>query len=271
MNRKLALILSLIYCGFGQIYKGEVWKGVNFVIIYTALILSLIFIAPSSQLAQLLLIFMLILMWLTGMIDAYADDKIFIESDHGLLWKTLIMWLIIIGVFGSITTVTLLVVRPQLFTFSSGTIADSNKIIDSSQPKPAKTEKLSSGLQGLQNQTPKTQMNDLGQEKPIQNSNQTQIASSEKSKKDTESENTGYYTVQVGVFAEISSAEELTKQLKEKGYSVSVVSPLPNENPALYRVQVGKFDNKDSATRSAEKLSKYKGVTNAIVLFVQSD
>lgn len=210
-------------------------------------------------------------MWLTGMIDAYADDKIFIESDHGLLWKTLIMWLIIIGIIGSITTVTFLVVRPQLFAFSSGIIADSNKIIDSSQPKPIKTEKLNSNLQGLQNQTPKTQMNDLGQEKPVQNSNQTQTASFEKSKKDTESENTGYYTVQVGAFAESSSAEELTKQLKEKGYSVSVIPPLPNENPALYKVRVGKFDNRDSATKSAEKLNKYKGVTSVIVLFVQSD
>jgi len=48
MNRILALILSLVYCGFGQIYKGEVLKGVNFVIIYTALILSIIFLSSVN-------------------------------------------------------------------------------------------------------------------------------------------------------------------------------------------------------------------------------
>ncbi|MEK7399556.1 MAG: hypothetical protein AAB116_21650 [Candidatus Poribacteria bacterium] len=135
MNRKLALILSLVYCGLGQIYKGEAWKGFSFAIIYTTLGLSLIFMAPTLPLAQLLLIFLLICMWFTGMIDAYANDETFIESNHGLLWKTLIMVLIVIGIFGSIVTVTLLVVLPQIFAYDSGIIdSNSNKIIGSSQP-----------------------------------------------------------------------------------------------------------------------------------------
>ena len=85
MNRILALILSLIYCGLGQMYKGEVLKGINFAVIYTALILSLVFLSSVAPLAQLILIFLLILMWLIGVIDAYADEKTFIGGNHGLL------------------------------------------------------------------------------------------------------------------------------------------------------------------------------------------
>jgi len=271
MNRRLALILSLIYCGFGQIYKGEAWKGINLAIIYTALILSLIYLSSVSQLALLILIILLILMWLTGMIDAYADDKIFIEGNHGLLWKTLIMVLIVIGISGSVVTITALIIRPQVFTSGTGitdtrTAFEPNKTVGLPQPKTVETKKLDSGLQEAQNQIPKSQTSKIIQGKPAQDSNQAEIASSEEIKNDTESGKTGYYTVQVGAFSESSRAEELAKQLKEKGYSVSVISPSPGENPSLYKVHVGKFDNKDSAVRNAEKLTKYKGVTEAVIL-----
>lgn len=271
MNRKLALILSLVYCGLGQIYKGEAWKGVNFAIIYTALILSLIFIAPTSPLAQLALIFLLILMWLTGMIDAYADEKTFIESNHGLLWKTLIMALIAIGIFGSIVTITVLIIRPQALPSDSGIIdthpaSNSNKTMGSPQPKTVVTKKLDSGLQKAQNQLPKPQTKETIQEKPAEDSGQAQTTSSKGAKSDAISEKTGYYTVQVGAFSESNRAEDLAKQLKQRGYSVSVISPLADDSPALYRVQVGKFDNKDSASRNAEKLNKYDGVTKVVIL-----
>jgi cell division septation protein DedD len=275
MNRKLALILSLVYCGFGQIYKGEAWKGINFAIIYTTLILSLIFIASTSPLAQLALIILLILMWLTGMIDAYADEKTFIEGNHGLLWKTLIMVLIVIGIFGSVVTVTLLVVRPQVFASDSGTIdtnpaSNSNKTMDSSQPKTIVTKKLDSVLQEAQTQIPNTQTNETIQEKPAEDSNQAKTASSEEIKSDVESEKTGYYTVQVGAFSESNRAEELAKQLQQRGYSVNVILPLANESPAFYKVWVGKFDSKDSAANNAEKLNKYEGVTKVAILNIRS-
>jgi cell division septation protein DedD len=271
MNRKLALILSLVYCGLGQIYKGEAWKGVCFAIIYTSLGLSLIFMAPTPPLAQLLLILLLIFMWLTGMIDAYANDETFIESNHGLLWKTLIMVLIVIGVVGSVVTVTLLFVQPKIFVFNSGIIdSNSNKMIGSSQPKSIVTKKLDSVLQESQSQSPKPQTNETIQKKTVQDSNQTQTTKPEETKSDVESEKTGYYTIQVGAFSESSRAEELAKQLKEKGYSVSVISPLPNESPAFYKVQVGKYDNKDNAARNAEKLNKYKGVTEVAILNISS-
>ena len=252
MNRILALILSLVYCGFGQIYKGEVLKGINFAVIYTALILSLVFLSSVAPLAQLILIFLLILMWLIGITDAYADEKTFIEGNHGLLWKTLIMVLIVVGISGSVVAVTILIVRPQVFTPGFGNItthvAVDHKTKDLSQPNPMETEKSSIGLQEdtLQNQIPKSQTTDNTQE-------------------NLDSERADYYTVQVGAFSESERAEELAKQLKEKGYSVNVASPLPDENPPLYKVRVGKFDNKDSATKIAEKLNKYGDITGAVI------
>jgi len=252
MNRILALILSLVYCGFGQIYKGEVLKGINFAVIYTALILSLVFLSSVAPLAQLILIFLLILMCLVGVIDAYADEKTFIEGNHGLLWKTLIMVLIVVGISGSVVAVTILIVRPQVFTPGFGNItthvAVDHKTKDLSQPKPMETEKSSIGLQEdtLQNQIPKSQTTDNTQE-------------------NLDSERADYYTVQVGAFSESERAEELAKQLKEKGYSVNVASPLPDENPPLYKVRVGKFDNKDSATKIAEKLNKYGDITGVVI------
>jgi len=260
MNRILASILSLVYCGFGQIYKGEVLKGINFVIIYTALILSIIFLSSVSPLAQLILILLLVLMWLVGVIDAYADEKTFIEGNYGLLWKTLIMISIGIVISGSVVAVTILIIQPQIFTSGFGDIditnhvTSDNKTEDLSPLKPMETEKSKLGLQEdtSQNQIPKPQTTDNTQE-------------------NLDSEKANYYTIQVGAFSESDRAEDLLKQLKEKGYSVRVISPLPDESPSLYKVQVGKIDNKDSATKLAEKLNEYEGVISLVILLANSD
>jgi len=279
MNRILASILSLVYCGFGQIYKGEVLKGINFAIIYTALILSIIFLSSVSPLAQLILIFLLILMWLIGVIDAYADEKTFIEGNYGLLWKTLIMVLIVVVISGSVVTITILIIRPQIFTSgfeniaTTTHVASDNKTKDLSQLKPMETENSSIGLQEdlSQNQMSNTQTINNIKENPIQVSNDQKNTDSEEIKKDAEPPKANYYTVQVGAFSESDRAEDLLKQLKEKGYSVRVISPLPDESPALYKVQVGKIDNKDSATKLAKKLNEYEGVISIVILLANSD
>ena len=263
MNRILALILSLIYCGFGQIYKGEVLKGINFAVIYTALILSLVFLSSVSPLAQLILILLLILMWLIGVIDAYADEKTFIEGNHGLLWKTLIMVLIVVVISGSVVAVTILIVRPQVFTSGFGNTVTTTHVASDNKTKDLSQQDSS------QNQMSKPQTSENIKENPIQVSNDPKNIGSDEIKKDAVSA-AKYYTVQVGAFSESESAQDLLKQLKEKGYSVRVISPLPDESPALYKVQVGKLDNKDSATKLAEKLNKYEGIISVVVLLANS-
>jgi len=68
-NRKLALILSFIYCGLGQIYKGQTLKGIDFAIIYTMSMVAY-FSSPSPWLQRIGLS-ILPAIWLIGMIDAY--------------------------------------------------------------------------------------------------------------------------------------------------------------------------------------------------------
>ncbi len=68
-NRKLALILSFVYCGLGQIYKGQTLKGIDLAIIYTMSIVAY-FSSPSPWLQRIGLS-VLPAMWLVGMIDAY--------------------------------------------------------------------------------------------------------------------------------------------------------------------------------------------------------
>jgi len=81
-SRKLALILSFFYCGLGQIYKGQILKGVNFVIIYTALIAFAFF---PMRLTQIIGISALPLMWIVGMVDAYMVEAVFIDRRRFLL------------------------------------------------------------------------------------------------------------------------------------------------------------------------------------------
>jgi len=67
---KVALILSFIYCGFGQLYKREIMKGIDFIVIYTFLIVFFFFF-PTSPLLHFIVLFAIILLWLLGMVEVY--------------------------------------------------------------------------------------------------------------------------------------------------------------------------------------------------------
>lgn len=70
MSRRIVpLILSLIYCGLGQLYNRQVAKGLDFIIIYTILLAS--WFVPSLRAIGLSLV---PLMWFIGMVDAYMGD-----------------------------------------------------------------------------------------------------------------------------------------------------------------------------------------------------
>lgn len=86
---KAAMILSLIYCGLGQIYKGQKLKGVCFIIGYTLLIASLALRTSYSSHIYLSVIFIIILMWVMGMIDAYIDDNDPVGVEQRFIWKRL--------------------------------------------------------------------------------------------------------------------------------------------------------------------------------------
>ncbi|WP_438803824.1 hypothetical protein [Neobacillus paridis] len=74
MNQKnpgLAVVLSFFFVGLGQIYNGQIGKGIGFIIAYTV---------------SLLLCFVLVgfitspILWIWGMIDAYKVA----QKTHGM-------------------------------------------------------------------------------------------------------------------------------------------------------------------------------------------
>ena len=73
-NRKLALILSLLYCGVGQIYNGHMIKGIDFIILYTLIILASFF-APAHRLSVMARTAWPFI-WVVGMVDAYMSETI---------------------------------------------------------------------------------------------------------------------------------------------------------------------------------------------------
>ena len=70
----MALVLSFLYCGLGQIYRRRIIKGINFIVIYSLLVVSYFFSELSSILRGLNLL-VILLVWIMGMVDAYLDQR----------------------------------------------------------------------------------------------------------------------------------------------------------------------------------------------------
>ena len=108
---KIALILSFIYCGLGQVYKREILKGIDFIIIYTLLIASFFFAPPTSPLLHFLCLFIIVLMWLMGMVDAYVDNGFLMEKERWLIWQKLQPTLSTVVISGAMITLLMLWVQ----------------------------------------------------------------------------------------------------------------------------------------------------------------
>ncbi len=65
----------------------------------------------------------------------------------------------------------------------------------------------------------------------------------------------GGYAVQLTALRDRSEADAVVKRLAGKGYPAYVVNPLPGK-PPVYRVQVGRYQNRADADRIASKLQK---------------
>jgi len=59
------------------------------------------------------------------------------------------------------------------------------------------------------------------------------------------------YTVQVGAFSKEKGAQNLAKEIRDKGYQTYVI-----KGKTLYKVQVGEFNTSDEAKAISEKLKK---------------
>ena len=65
----------------------------------------------------------------------------------------------------------------------------------------------------------------------------------------------GGFAVQITALRDRAEADAVVKRLAGKGYPAYVVNPLPGK-PPVYRVQVGRYQNRADADRIASKLQK---------------
>ena len=72
------------------------------------------------------------------------------------------------------------------------------------------------------------------------------------------------FAVQVGAFADRTKAENLRKELVNKGEDAYVVLLEPPNGQSLYRVRIGRFSSQSEAERLAQKLTS-KGYPTKVV------
>ena len=105
-KRKVALILSFICCGLGQLYKGEILKGISFIMVYALLIASIL-LSPSPLLTPPGFP-ILLLVWSMGMLDSFVDDETLIGKKRWLTWRKLLALLPVAVISLAIITITIL-------------------------------------------------------------------------------------------------------------------------------------------------------------------
>ena len=73
------------------------------------------------------------------------------------------------------------------------------------------------------------------------------------------------YSVQVGAFRSESNADALAKQLKEKGYDAFSVKRSAKDGNTIYRVLVGRFDDRRESRQLASAIGKKEKIGTVIV------
>jgi hypothetical protein len=230
LSKRKALILSLVYCGLGQIYKGDKTKGIIFIALYSLIIVLFVFFSSFSLLIRLFVLSILVLMWLMGMIDAYieenTDDEAVLDKKRVTVWHKLLNAMEIIVICGVVVTIVM-----ATFPGFEGKPAAQAK-------KPKIEEKV-----------------EIKDEVKAEDKAET-----EKS----EPEEPVFFSIQVGAFADPRSAKKVYDQLRRKGYQVRLESP-SSTGDRLHRILIGRFSTEQHATWVGEELKKREGISYVIV------
>lgn len=236
MSKRKALILSLIYCGLGQIYKGDKTKGIIFIALYSLIIVLFIFFSSFSLLIRLFVLSILILMWLMGMIDAYieenTDDEAVLGKKRVTIWHKLLNAMEIIVICGVVVTIVM-----ATFPGFEGKPAPQTK-------KPEIKEKAEIE-------------DEVKAEDEVQTTDKLETV-------ETEPDKSVFFSIQVGAFADPRSAKKVHDQLRRKGYQVRLESP-SSMGDRLHRILIGKFSTEQHATWVGEELKKREKLSYVIV------
>ncbi len=224
-ERVIALVLSFLCCGLGQIYNRQILKGIDLIIIYSVMIALAIF--SSSNINRSLILAFVSFLWIIGMIDAYIDgDWIFLK-------RKLVFTYLAISIFPAILIITFSFLKH--FYLGSNSIAnDSGDIVMSSISNVA-----------VEN-SPKKEKSSINIISEISHI-------SEPSK----------LYIQVAALKDLENVVRLRKRLEKKGYSV-VVEPLKLQDQFLHKVIINDIKDGDSAKLIADELKKEENL-NVII------
>ena len=228
----MALILSFIFPGLGQIYKREILKGISFIMTCTFLIVPLFFFSPLPSLLYISGFSILLLMWLVGMVDAYVDDEFLMGREQGLIWHELLS--ILPAAVISAAVIVLAMLWMQSFS------AANRRLVASARLKMAPDD------HSLPHNSNNTGTNSNGTGIRIQ-FNEPE-----------------FFSVQVGSFGESKGAEEVYRDLLYKGYTATI-EQATSGGRAWHRVLVGKFANEQEAVSFAKKLQEREKFSDMVI------
>lgn len=233
------MILSLIYCGFGQIYRGEVLKGITFAMINSLVIASLFISTYPSPILRLMNIGLIAVMWIMGMADAYIDDEPTLQGKSWFFRRGFLYYIPVIVVFGVIGTLA--------FLWTWGLLGNYDKRLD--DPIAEKPVAVDPTMTKPEDNNTKSSVSNL-----------SDTATSDYSYPDiwgvSESVKSEFFSIQLGAFkdSELQEANAISSDLLSKGYPARLENSATSKD-GWNRVLVGKFKNKKDAISLAEEIS----------------
>ncbi|MBD3183102.1 hypothetical protein GF312_12480 [Candidatus Poribacteria bacterium] len=254
-RNRIAPILSFVYCGFGQIYSGEILKGLDYVLIYTALLASLS-IKISSPILGFIRIFAIVIFWLMGIADArFNNQENAFLPDRYMKFREALN----ISSFGIISGVIIVLMVLWLQPRPVDTQRDFRSMLEKPEIKKDMVKKSEENKTALIE-------DELQKEKETNNSKVTKASISGFSKEEYTQKESQFFTIQIGAFTRdsLDKAEKLRDTIDKNNYTVRIESPRSN-NDKWYRVLVGHFESRQKALDAAKELSQKEGLSYIIV------
>ncbi len=72
------------------------------------------------------------------------------------------------------------------------------------------------------------------------------------------------YSIQLGAFKSEVNAQALVKEFQDKGYKSTLKSSVTKDNFPVYRVLVGKFEDKKAAENLAREIHSKEGIKTTL-------
>lgn len=220
-ERIIALFLSFLCCGLGQIYNKQILKGIDLVIIYIGMIALAIFSSrlSISNMSRSIILAIASFLWIICMIDAYID------GDWFFIRRKLVFIYLAISILPAVFIVA--------FSFWKYVYLTSNLVIN-----------------GLENasisRTPNTIIKNDPKIKKININESPEIINNSESSK---------LHIQVAVLKNLENVVNLRKRLEKNGYSV-VIERVRLQDQFMHKVIINDIKDEREAKLIADKLKK---------------